>query len=650
LIETKLISRAVLFGNPDRASVKLSPDGKRISYLAPDDGYMNVFVAPADRLEEATAVTHDRVRGIRMYAWAHDNRHLLYMQDDGGDENWNVFVVDLETGESRNLTPFKEIAAHISGSSMDYPGEILLSINNRDPQLHDLYRVELATGELALVEENTEGFAGYVSDIALLPRVAMRMDEEGGEEVFRKGSDGWQQIGYVPSDDGLTTHPHGFKGASNIMYWTDSRDRNTGALVEYDLETGESTLLASDDKSDVADVMIHPTRREVEAVAFTYKRKQWVVLDDSVRGDLDFLATVAAGEVEVVSRTDADDRWMVAYLLDDGSVRYYLYDRPNKSAKFLFSNRAELDDEPLVKMHPEIVRARDGLEMVCYLSLPAESTPDGGNRPVAPVPLVLYVHGGPWARDHWGYDPYHQLLANRGYAVLSVNYRTSTGFGKEFANAGKLEWGRDMQHDLTDAVGWAVDEGIADPAKVAIMGGSYGGYATLAGLTMTPDLYACGVDLVGPSNLITLLETVPPYWVPVLNMFRTRMGDDRTEEGRALLIERSPLTHVEKIKRPLLIAQGANDPRVKQAESDQIIEAMTTREIPVTYVLFPDEGHGFARPENRLAFTAVAEAFLAANLGGRFEPIGESFEGSSVTVPVGASEVCGVEEALAAQG
>jgi len=626
--------------------VKLSPDGTRISYLAPDEGFLNVFVAPADDLDGAKAVTRDRVRGIRMYGWAHDNQHLLYMQDDGGDENWNVFVVDLNTGESRNLTPFKEIAAHISGSSIDHPGQMLLSINNRDPQLHDLYRVELASGELTLVEENTDGFAGYVTDSALTARLAMRMDEKGGEEVFRNGADGWERIGYVPSDDGLTTHPHGFKGDSSVIYWTDSRDRDTGALVEYDLESGESNLIASDDKADVSDVMIHPTRREAEAVAFTYDRKRWIVLDESVRGDLDFLATVADGEVEVVSRTHADDRWMVAYLLDDGSVRYYIYDRANKSAEFLFSNRPEIDDEPLVKMHSEIVRARDGLDMVCYLSLPAESTPNGGSRPNEPVPMVLYVHGGPWARDHWGYDAYHQLLANRGYAVLSVNYRTSTGFGKEFANAGILEWGRDMQHDLTDAVGWAVDEGIADPAKVAIMGGSYGGYATLAGLTLTPDLYACGVDIVGPSNLITLLETVPPYWVPVLNMFRTRMGDDRTEEGRALLTERSPLTHVDKIKRPLLIAQGANDPRVKQSESDQIIEAMTAREIPVTYVLFPDEGHGFARPENRLAFTAVAEAFLAANLGGRFEPVGDGFEGSSVTVPVGGTDVDGIQEAL----
>ncbi|NQW17957.1 MAG: S9 family peptidase [Chloroflexi bacterium] len=650
MTETKLISRAILFGNPERASVRLSPDGSRISFLAPDEGFLNVFIAPRDRLDEAKAVTHDRSRGIRMYAWAHDNQHLLYMQDDGGDENWNVFSVDLESGAARNLTPFKEIAAHISGSSVDHPGEILLSINNRDPQLHDLYRVELATGELTLIEENTDGFAGYVTDNDLVPRLAMRMDDQGGEEVFRKEGDVWSQIGYVPSDDGLTTHPHGFKGAGSVMYWTDSRGRNTGAFMEYNLETGESTLVASDEKADVSDVMIHPIRREAEAVAFTYDRKRWVVLDESVRGDLEFLATVADGEVEVVSRTQADDLWTAAYQLDDGPVRYYLYDRANQSAEFLFSSRPELDGEPLVKMHSEIVRARDGLDMVCYLSLPAESTPQGGNRPVAPVPMILYVHGGPWARDHWGYDSYHQLLANRGYAVLSVNYRTSTGFGKDFANAGRLEWGRNMQNDLTDAVAWAVDEGIADSEKVAIMGGSYGGYATLAGLTLTPDLYACGVDIVGPSNLITLLETVPPYWVPVLNMFRTRMGDDRTEEGRALLIERSPLTHVEKIKRPLLIAQGANDPRVKQSESDQIIEAMSARDIPVTYVLFPDEGHGFARPENRLAFTAVAEAFLAANLGGRFEPVGESFKGSSVSVPIGAGDVGGVEEALDAAG
>jgi dipeptidyl aminopeptidase/acylaminoacyl peptidase len=319
------------------------------------------------------------------------------------------------------------------------------------------------------------------------------------------------------------------------------------------------------------------------------------------------------------------------------------------AADFLFTDRQALEGQPLVNMHSAVIRSRDGLEMVSYYSLPPGSDSDGDGRPDEPLPAVLFVHGGPWARDMWGYHPYHQWLANRGYAVLSVNFRGSTGFGKAFVNAGDLEWGAAMHDDLLDGVAWAVEEGIADPGRVAISGGSYGGYATLVGLTFSPETFACGVDIVGPSNLITLVESIPPYWQPMIELFTNRMGDHRTDEGRALLQERSPLTYVDRIRRPLLIGQGANDPRVKQAESDQIVQAMQEKVIPVTYVLYPDEGHGFARPENNMSFSAVAEAFLAPILGGRSEPIGNDFEGSSITVPVGVEEVPGLDEALADQ-
>jgi dipeptidyl aminopeptidase/acylaminoacyl peptidase len=297
-------------------------------------------------------------------------------------------------------------------------------------------------------------------------------------------------------------------------------------------------------------------------------------------------------------------------------------------------------------MHPVVIKSRDGLELVSYLTLPKGADPDNIGRPKAPLPLVLLVHGGPWGRDSWGYDAEHQLLANRGYAVLSVNYRGSTGIGKEFLNAGNKEWARKMHDDLVDAVRWSIEEKIADPKRVAIMGGSYGGYATLVGLTFTPDLFACGVDIVGPSNLQTLLSTIPPYWAPAMELFKNRVGDPTTDDGKALLAERSPLTHVERIERPLLIGQGANDPRVKKAESDQIVKAMQEKKIPVTYILFPDEGHGFARPENRLAFYAVAEAFLAEHLGGRYEPIGKAFAGSTITCPQGVDGVPGLASAV----
>jgi dipeptidyl aminopeptidase/acylaminoacyl peptidase len=336
--------------------------------------------------------------------------------------------------------------------------------------------------------------------------------------------------------------------------------------------------------------------------------------------------------MEVVSRSLDDRVWAVLYVMDNGPVRYYLYDRDQKEARFLFTNREALESAKLARMHPVVIPARDGLDLVSYLSLPRWMDEDGDGRPAAPLPMVLFVHGGPWARDSWGYHSYHQWLANRGYAVLSVNYRGSTGFGKSFINAGNLEWAGKMHDDLLDSVEWAVREGVAARDRIAIMGGSYGGYATLVGLTFTPDVFACGVDIVGPSNIQTLLETIPPYWAPMMKVFTTRVGDHRTEEGREFLASRSPITFVERISKPLLIGQGANDPRVKQSEADQIVEAMRAKSIPVTYVLYPDEGHGFARPENRLSFNAVTDEFLGAHLGGRVEPVGDDFEGSSLVL------------------
>jgi dipeptidyl aminopeptidase/acylaminoacyl peptidase len=392
--------------------------------------------------------------------------------------------------------------------------------------------------------------------------------------------------------------------------------------------------------------MIHPTEKHPQAVSFTHERRRWEVLDQDVAPDFERLAEVDNGDFSIVSRTLDDRRWVVAYVLDAGPVRYHLYDRDSREARFLFSNRKDLEGLPLVPMHPVTIQSRDGLDLVCYYTLPPDSGPDGTGKPAEPVSMVLHPHGGPWGRDTWGYNPFHQWLANRGYAVLSVNFRGSTGFGKGFINAGNMEWGRRMHDDLIDAVQWAVDKGIADADRVGVMGGSYGGYSTLACLTFTPDTFACGVDIVGPSNLVTLLETIPPYWAPMIELFAKRVGDHRTEDGRKLLAERSPLTHVDRITKPLLIGQGANDPRVKQAESDQIVTAMQEKGIPVTYVLYPDEGHGFARPENRQSFYAVSEAFLAEVLGGRFQPIGSDFQGSSITVPAGAKHVPGLQEQL----
>ena len=641
-----LIPREVFFGNPDKIAPCLSPDGTWISYLAPVDGVMNVWVGPVDDPDLAEPVTSDTDRGISSYFWAYTNEHILYTQDQAGEENWRVYSVTLETGETNDLTPFEGVQSSIQAVSHEFPDEILIALNDRDPAHHDIYRLNITTGEKSLVMEN-EGF-DFTTDDEYNVRFAERLTSGGGKEILKATeAGGWEPFMEIAMEDSYTTAITGFDKTGTILHMTDSRDRNTVAFSTLDITTGEQTLIAEDSRADVSDSIIHPIEKTIQAVAFTYERKHWQIIDESIAGDLAYLKTVADGDFEVVSRTMDDNYWMVAYLMDDGPVRYYRYDREENQAEFLFTHKKALEDLQLAKMHPVVIKSRDGLDLVSYYTLPVGSDSDSNGRPDEPLPMVLLVHGGPWGRDKWEYNPWTQWLANRGYAVLSVNFRASRGFGKAFLNAGNLEWGGKMNDDIIDGVNWTVQEGIADPDQVAIMGGSYGGYATLWGMTNTPDMFACGVDIVGISNLTSFIETMPPYYKEdSMELIATRIGDPRTEEGRAFLAERSPLSYADQIKKPLLISQGANDPRVKQAESDQIVHAMQDANIPVTYLLYTDEGHGFARPENRLLFFAVTEAFLAEHLGGQYEPIGDDLEGSSVTVPVGAEEVPGLAEAL----
>ncbi len=662
--ETELIPRKVLFDNPDKAALKISPDGKHISYLAPVNDVLNVWVAPKDDPSKAVAVTNDTLRGIRIYFWAYTNDNILYLQDLGGDENWQLHSVSIDTKEDRNLTPFEEIpgpdgkpvtlpngkklrpTTQIQEVSYKFPDEILIGLNTRNAQFHDIYKINILNGEMNMIQQNDQ-FLGFQTDDNYNIRYAMKMTPDGGNELFvPDGSGGWKSFDKIPMEDMLTTAPITFDKTGRILYMIDSRGRNTAALVSQNLETGEKKVIYENPKADLSSIMIHPVKKIIEAAASDYEQTEWTVLDESVKPDLDYLKTVENAEINVTSRTLDDNFWTIAFTVDNGPVKYYLYDRANKKANFLFTNRKALEGYKLSYMNPVIIKSRDDYNLVSYLTLPLWTDPDNDASPNKPLPMVLLVHGGPWARDQWGYNPIHQWLANRGYAVLSVNYRGSTGFGKNFINAGNKQWAGKMQDDLIDAVNWAIDEGIADKDKVAIMGGSYGGYATLVGVTFTPRIFACGVDIVGPSNLNTLLETIPPYWKPMLDLFTTRMGDNRTEEGRKYLYSISPISRVDSIQRPLLIGQGANDPRVKQTESDQIVKAMQEKNIPVTYVLFPDEGHGFARPENNLAFFAITDLFLSEHLGGRSQPIGDDFKGSSVTVPGGADQIKSLPEAL----
>ncbi len=645
--DVPMIDREVLFGNPDRASVQLSPDGKYLSWLAAKDGVLNVWVAPTNDLEAARCVTDDDYRGIRIYGWAHNNTHLFYLQDIGGDENFHVFSTNIDTGKTIELTPFPGARAIPQQVSHKFPNEMLVGVNNRDPRYFDVYKINVETGDREEVFMNTDGYTGLQFDDDFNLRMGSKPQPDASTNwyTFNEAheSELWREVEF---EDTLTTGWGGFSKDGSVVYGVDSTGRNTGALTATNLGTGETTILASDTRTDAGGTISHPTENTIQAVQFNYDRRRWEILDDSIREDMAYLATVADGDFSISSRTTDDAHWIVSYVMDDGPVRYYLYDNEANKAKFLFTNRENLEGLPLAKMHPVVIKSRDGLDLVSYYTLPVWTDTDKDAVPDQPLPTVLLVHGGPWGRDSWGYNSRHQWLANRGYAVLSVNFRASTGFGKDFVNAGNMAWGTTMHDDLIDAVDWAIEEGIADANRVGIMGGSYGGYATLAGLTMTPDKFACGVDIVGPSNLNTLLSSIPPYWVAAVERFKKSVGDWTTPEGQEFLKSRSPLTYAGDIKKPLLIGQGANDPRVKQAESDQIVDAMTEKNIPVTYVLFPDEGHGFRRPENSKAFNAVTEGFLHQHLGGRYQPIDDDFEGSTITVPNGADEVPGVSSAL----
>ena len=643
--DAPLIPRRVFFSNPDHVAVQISPDGANLGWLAPRNGVLNVWVAPRQDIHAARPVTEDTGSGIRFFTWAHSPGHLLFVQDRNGDENWRLYAVDLESGSTRDLTPFSNTQARLMAVSHRFPEEVVVGLNKRNAQWHDIYRINLVTGKLTLLLQH-DRFLGVTVDNDYRLRNALQATLDGGMEIHVPSDSGWRLWDTIPMEDSMATSPIGFDKANRLMYMEESRKRNTSALVAVDPETGTAQLLAEDPKADLAGIMVHPTEMNVQAAAFVYDRKRWKIIDRSIEPDLEYLRTVADGDLDIVSRTRDDRFWVAFYLVDDGPARFYLYDREQRGARFLFSHRQALEGQPLVKMRSVIIRSRDDLDLVAYYSLPPGSDSNRDGIPDEPLPTVLMPHGGPWWRDFWGYNPLHQWLANRCCAVISVNFRASIGFGKSFANAGNREWGGRIMEDQIDAVRWCIGHGIADRKRVAVMGASFGGYSTLAGLTFTPEVFACGVDLCGPSNLVTFLKSVPAYWKPVMGMFPTRVGDPRTDEGRALLAQHSPLTYADRICRPLLIGQGANDPRVKRCESDQIVQAMQARNIPVTYVLYPDEGHGFARPENNMSFNAIAESFLMERLGGRTEPIGRDFEGSSLTVPVGEENVPGLAEAL----
>jgi dipeptidyl aminopeptidase/acylaminoacyl peptidase len=607
-----LIPREVIFGNPTKEHPQISPDGKLMAYLAPVDDVLNVWVGDIEK-EEYRAVTHDRDRGVRIYFWAFDNKTILYLQDIGGDENWRMYSTDLETGETTELTPYDNMQVQVIAYEKHRPNEMIIAMNKDDPALHDAYHLDLPTGKITLVAKNPGNVAGWMVDADLKLRAALASTPDAGFELLIRDSEEapWRPLVTWDAENSLSSAPLGFTRDGRAVYLHDSRNANAARLVKLDIGTGDIEVLAEDPIYDAGSTMENPDTYEIEAVSFVRARQEWVVLDESIADDMKAIRKLNPGDFAVYDRTAADDIWLIGFTQDTGPVSYYQFDRQSKKGRFLFHTRPKLADADLAPMEPVSFTARDGREIHGYLTRPS------GLEEKKNLPLVLNVHGGPWHRDTWGYNPEAQWFANRGYACLQVNFRGSTGYGKEFLNAGDREWGAAMHDDLVDAVNWAVEQGIADSKRIAIYGGSYGGYAALVGATFTPDLFTCAVDIVGPSNLITFINSIPPYWSAFLKMLHNRVGDPESDAD--FLKSRSPLCRVDQIKIPMLIAQGANDPRVKQAESEQVVAAMKEKGIDHVYMLFPDEGHGFAKPENRLKFYAAAEEFLAKHLGGRRE-------------------------------
>ncbi len=618
-----LIDREILFGNPEISSAQLSPDGKFISFIKPYNDVRNIWVKKTyEPFDSAIPITADTNRPIRGYFWSRDSKYVLYVQDKAGDENFHVYSVDpsatpiKETGvpESTNLTPLDGVRAYIMAVPKSDPDLMYIGLNDRDPSWHDLYAVSISTGERKLVMENKDELNGLTFDLNNELKLASKTGAGGETIIMKFNEDGSLEKCFECSME-ETCYPVKFNKEGNVYFVSNSGDADLTEFGILDLTTNEFTKIESDPQSrvDFGSAAFSDITDELISTSYTADKKEIYWKDKGMATSyLKLQRQFPDAEISITSMTKDEMLWIVYVNSDIDPGAAYLYTRESNQAELLYRPRPNLPTEHLCKMTPVTYKSSDGMEIPAYLTLPKGVEAKN-------LPAIVFPHGGPWARDYWGYNSYAQFLANRGYAVLQPNFRSSTGFGKEFLNAGNNQWGELMQDDLTAGAEYLVEMGYADRNKIGIMGGSYGGYATLAGLTFTPGVYAAGVSIVGPSNLFTLLESIPPYWESGRVIFHKRMGDPNTEEGQAQLKRQSPFFHAKNITAPLLVAQGDNDPRVKTAESDQIVVAMRDLGLPVEYMNFPDEGHGFANPDNNIAFLSMAEKFLAKHLGGRYQ-------------------------------
>lgn len=636
-MDQSLIPRRHLFGNPTALDAKISPDGTWLSWIAPVEGVLNLWIAPRGRLGERQPVTRTTGRPITWHSWSYDSRHLIYFNDQNGDENNHIYAADPLSGHVRDLTPLDNVSARWLMGSPDRLGEIIIGLNDRDARWHDAWRVDLATGERTLVWENRQDLGDIGFDWMHRPRWASSEAADGSMHLWRIDGAELKPWRDIPYEDTAMTRPMSFNRANTHLHMLSSVGRNTAALARIDWNTGQEEIIAQHPKGDIRSVLWDAKSFEAAAACAETLRDDWFHVTPAVASDFVHLRQALPDfELEVNEQTLDDRHWIVMAHKPEQAATYFHFARDAETLTEICRARPALSAYELAPMLPIESTSRDGWALVSYLTLPISVR---GVRLKKPLPMVLMVHGGPWGRDGYSYRGDHQWLANRGYAVLSVNYRGSTGFGKDFVAASVHEHGAKMHDDLIDMVEWATREGIADRDKIAIMGGSYGGYASFLGATFTPDVFCCAIPVVGFTNLQTLLESIPPYWAGFAEFMYRSYGDPRTDKGRELLAARSPIHKVDNIKRPMLIFHGQNDVRCKVAESDAIVNAMQQKSIPVAYVVYPDEGHGFRLPANRLSYVALAEAFLAKHLGGACEPVGNDLDGSSHEIRAGHDEL-----------
>ena len=595
------------FDNPKISSAAISPDGRQLAFLAPEASRMNIWVCDvATSLDSAKAITHDTQRGIMHFVWTRDSRYVLFEQDRNGDENFHLFRADPLHPDAKavDLTPMAGARAEVIDLPRGRPGEAVVAINGRDKRYFDAYRLDLETGELQLLEENPGDVDTWHVDSHGEIRACTAQVGTKTEIRARDSASGPFRTLATYTDE-ETPSVHGFSADGTYLYFSSARDANAERLVKLDLKTGKETLIDADPEYDLSEVIISDRTKQLLGVAYNKDRLMYKPFDKQFARDLEILGKLHDGEILFRSSTDDEQKWIIAYNSPTDPGATYLYDRATGQAQFLYRPRPWLPREGLADMQPISFSSRDGLTIHGYLTLPKGVAAKN-------LPTVLVVHGGPWARDTWGYDPEVQFLANRGFAVLQINYRGSTGYGKQFLNAGNREWGGKMLDDLIDGADWIVRQGIADKKRLGIYGASYGGYATLSALAFRPKVFACGVDYVGVSNLFTFMNTIPPYWETFRELMYKRVGNPKIDQE--LLRTRSPLFAADKIEVPLFVAQGYNDPRVNHAEAEQIVHALKANGKPVEYLLKMDEGHGFENPENRLDFYEKMEAFLERHL------------------------------------